>query len=456
MLKGKSVPGIIPVFGKIKNYHLRGAFYMLLYIVICITPLFIAMAYTDLPARGFWMELSVALGFVGLTMLSLQFLLTARYRRITGPYGIDVILEFHRYISLVAIGFIIVHPLILFIKNSENLRLLLFWEAPLRAQMAVLATVSLILLAVLSLYRKQLNIKYETWKISHGILAVIALIGALGHVLGVGYYLALPWKQFFWGGMFMATLSLLFYIRIGKPLQLIKRVYIVDEVIPEKGKCWTLVFRPDGHSGMKFRPGQFVWLTLGNSPFAIEDHPFSLSSSAERRDKVAVTIKELGDFTSTIKYVKPGMPAYLEGPHGAFVPNRHYEAKSFVFIVGGVGITPVMSMLRTFADIKFQRNILLIYANNTIEDITFYEELEELKKKLDLTVVHVLTTPPEGWEGETGFVTPDLLDRHFPEDKEQRMYFLCGPPVMMNAVERALLKVKVPYENIEQEEFNLV
>ncbi|MFN6943579.1 MAG: ferric reductase-like transmembrane domain-containing protein [Cytophagaceae bacterium] len=447
---------ITPVFGKVKGYHIRGFFYMALYVIISITPLFIAMAYADLPTRGFWMEFSVALGFMGLTMLSLQFCLTARFRGIAAPYGIDMILEFHRYISLVAIFFMVLHPVILFVKNSSNLRLLLFWEAPFRAQMALLSLVSLILLAVLSLWRKSLNIRYETWKVTHGILAVIAAGAAFAHVLGVGYYLALPWKRYFWGVMLLITIGFLLYIRVIKPIKLIKDKYIVDEVKKEQGHSWTVVLRPDKHEGMKFQPGQFAWLTLGNTPFAIEEHPFSFSSSAEKRDKVSVTIKELGDFTSSISEMKPGMAAHLDGPHGAFSSDRVPEAKGFVFIVGGVGITPVMSMLRTFADRKDKRTLTLIYGNNTLNDITFYDDLEELKSRLNLKIVHVLAKPEKGWQGEKGFITPDLLQRHLPEDKEQQMYFLCGPPVMMNAVEKALLKVKVPFENIEQEVFNLV
>jgi predicted ferric reductase len=429
---------------------------MFIYIVISVTPLFIAMAYVDMPSRDFWIEFSVALGFVGLTMLSLQFLLTARIKGVTAPYGMDIILEFHRYISIVAIVLILIHPTILFIRDSEYLKLLNVFNAPFRALMGILSVVTLVLMAVLSLYRKKFNIRYELWKVTHGIFAVVALVSAFAHVLGVGFYLSLPWKRYFWGAMLVATLGFLLYIRIVKPIKLIRYSYIIDEVKPERGKSWSITFRPLHHKGMHFKPGQFAWLTLGNTPFEIEEHPFSFTSSAENPEKVSLTIKELGDFTSTMKDVKPGMIAHLDGPHGVFTPDRYPEAKGFVFIVGGVGITPIMSMLRTYADRKGKKPLLLIYANNTLADITFYEELNELESKLDLKVVHVLAKPDKGWAGEKGFVTPEVLDRHLPENKQELMYYLCGPPIMMDAVEKALRNVKVPFENIEMELFNLV
>jgi predicted ferric reductase len=442
---------------KIKSYHLTGAFWIFLYIVISLTPLFIAMGETGAQDRGFWIEFSVALGFVGLTMISLQFLLTARFQRLSAPYGIDIILEFHRYISLLAVGLILAHPLILFVVEAEYRQTVLNpVTAPLRAQMAWLALLSLLVLVVISLFRLKLGLKYETWKTAHGLLAVVATGGALLHVLGVGYYLALPWKQVFWTFMFLASVFLLLYIRIIKPLRLIRKRYLVDEIKKERGSSWTISFRPDGHPGMKFMPGQFAWLTLGNSPLAIEEHPFSFSSSAEETGRLSFTIKELGDFTSNLHKVTPGQPAYIDGPHGVFSIDRKNEYPGFVLLAGGVGITPVISMVRTMADRKDQRPALLFYASKTWEEVMFREELERLEKVMNLKVVHVIEKAPDDWQGESGFLDDKVLERHLPADKFERMYFICGPLPMMNAAENALDKVGIPFENMEMEVFNLV
>lgn len=255
--------------------------------------------------------------------------------------------------------------------------------------------------------------------------------------------------------MVLAVVALLVYVRFVVPLRQLHRPWTVDEVAVERGGAWTLWLRPVGHEGIRFLPGQFAWLTLGRTPFAIEDHPFSISSSAEDRRRIAFTIKEAGDFTSTIGDVERGSAAYVEGPHGAFSVDR-YEAAGCVFVAGGVGITPIISMLLTLADRGDPHPHLLVYGSRTWQEVTFREELDELRERLRLTVVHVLSDPPQGWRGERGRITTSLLDDHLPNRRADYLYFVCGPPPMMDAVERSLLQAGVPWPSIYTERFNMV
>jgi predicted ferric reductase len=163
----------------------------------------------------------------------------------------------------------------------------------------------------------------------------------------------------------------------------------------------------------------------------------------------------LGDFTSRIKDVKPGTKAYLDGPYGVFTVDRYEDAAGFVLIAGGIGITPMKSILVTAAERGDDRPYLLIYANKTWDDITYREELENLKEKLNLTIVYVLREPPEDWSGETGYVDKDLLDRYIPKRRGTRQYFICAAPRMMDQVERALHDLNVPVTNVHMEHFNL-
>jgi predicted ferric reductase len=170
---------------------------------------------------------------------------------------------------------------------------------------------------------------------------------------------------------------------------------------------------------------------------------------------VAFTIRELGDFTSTVKEVRPGQRAYLDGPDGAFSVDRH-RSPGYVLISGGVGIMPMMSMLRTLADRGNDQPLLLLYANNVWEDVIFREELEEFNQRLDLTIVHVLGQPPVGWPGESCRVTEETLKRHLPANRNSRDYFICGPDGMMDAVERALTDLGVSLAYIHSERYNFV
>ncbi len=426
------------------------------YLLIVLSPLLILLLYPAPAGRGFWIEFSVALGFIGLAMMVLQFALTARIRTIEAAYGIDIILQFHRYTSILAFLLILVHPIILFVTDPETLQLLNFIEAPWRARAAVIATLALTLLIVTAIWREKLHIPYEPWRIWHGIFAVMAVGFGLAHAFGVGNYLSLFWKGLLWALMGAIALWLLIFVRLVKPWQMTQNPYLVEEVVPERGNVWTLVLRPRGHQGLTFQPGQFSWLTLRISPFRMREHPFSMASSAEKLDCLEFGIKSIGDFTSRIKEVKPGTVAYLDGPYGVFTIDRYWDSAGFVMIAGGIGITPIMSMLRTAADRKDSRPFLLIYASRSWEDITYREDLEVLQDKLDLTIVHVLRNASEDWQGESGYVDRDLLERYIPAHRGSRHYFICAVPKMMEQVERALHKLNVPVTHIHMEHYNLV
>jgi predicted ferric reductase len=432
------------------------AFWIGIYLLVALLPLLVLLLYAPPEGRGFWTEFSVALGFIGLAMIALQFALTARFDRIEASYGIDIILQFHRYISLVAFSFIILHPLILFVTEPETLQLLNVVDAPWRARFAVIATLSLIAIAVTSLWRKSLHIPYEEWRISHGILAVGALSFGLAHALGVSYYLGLFWKNMLWSAIALFALWLLIYVRLVKPWMMTRKPYLVEGVKPQRGNVWTLALQPRGHEGMSFQPGQFAWLTLNISPFRMREHPFSMSSSAENPKRLEFSIKELGDFTSRIKDVEPGTKAYLDGPYGVFTIDRYWDSAGFVLIAGGIGITPMMSMLVTAADRRDDRPFLLIYANKNWESITFREELDALTERIDLRLIHVLREPPEDWSGETGYVDRELLERYISIHRGSRQYFICAAPVMMEQVEAALHDLGVPVTHVHMEHFNLV
>jgi predicted ferric reductase len=388
-------------------------------------------------------------------MMGLQFGLTARFRYLTAPWGEDVIYHFHRQLSLVAIALVIAHPLILFAVRPELIALLNSITAPWRARFAAMSTYALIALVVAALWRVQLSIRYETWHLTHIVLAVVAVMAGLLHMIGWGFYLTDPWKQALWIGLAIFWIGLLIYVRIVKPFFILRRPYLVSEMREERGDTWTLVMQPDGHPGFRFRPGQFGWLTLAGSPFKITGHPFSFSSSAGATDGlVEMSIRKLGDLTSRIGKTPIGTRVYLDGPYGAFTIGN--PADMHVLIAGGVGITPMMSMIRTLADRGDTRPIVLIYGSKDWESITFREQLEALSERLKLTVVHVLSDPPEGWTGEQGRINAEIFKRHLPPPFADHEYFICGPNVMMDASEKALGELGVPMSKYHSERYSFV
>ena len=327
--------------------------------------------------------------------------------------------------------------------------------------MAVTSTVALLVMVALSIWRKKLRIRYELWQLTHSVLAFVVMAAALVHVLLVGYYVNEPLEIALWLWMSVVFVGLVLWVRVVRPLELRGKAWRIEEVIPERGDIRTIILKPSKlharrFDGFRFEPGQFAWITVGRSPFAITRHPFSISSSAEKTGRVALSIKAAGDFTREIGRLKPGATAYLDGPHGAFTMDRHDGAPGFVFIGAGVGITPLMSMLRTTADRNDPRPCYLFFGNREWEGVAFREEIEELKGRLNLEVVHVLSRPPEGWEGEEGRIEAAVLARRLPERYQRLQYFICGPDPLMDAAEDALIYLGVPKSRVHSERFGMV
>jgi predicted ferric reductase len=437
------------------RYAVHGTIWITLYLLFILAPLFVLLAGTWPPARDFGTEFAVALGYSGLAMMGLQIGLTARFRYVTKPWGEDVIYHFHRQLSLVAVGLIVMHAVILTAGRPETLVPRNMLQAPWSARFAIVSIVALIALVVAALWRVRLKIGYEAWHLSHIVLAVVAIGAGMAHMVGSGFYLVDPWKLAIWIGLTIFWIGLLCYVRIVKPLFMLRRPYRVLEVRPERGDATTLVMQPDGHHGFRFTPGQFGWLTLWGSPFKITGHPFSFSSSAEFADGcVEMTIRNLGDFTSAIHKVPVGQRVHLDGPYGAFTIGN--PADMHVLIAGGIGVTPMMSMIRTLADRGDERPVTLLYGNRDWESITFREDLEVLQARLNLTVVHVLANPPAGWAGEKGFVDAEMFKRYLPPPYADHEYFICGPDVMMNAIEKALSELDVPLSKYHSERYSFV
>jgi predicted ferric reductase len=171
---------------------------------------------------------------------------------------------------------------------------------------------------------------------------------------------------------------------------------------------------------------------------------------------VSFTIKNLGDWSGQeVPALKPGDTMWVEGPHGVFSIDRE-QAMGYVFIGGGIGITPLHSMCQTMAEREDVRPVVLFYGSNDAESLTLREELEALSDRMNLKIVYVLSDPPEGWEGETGYVTSDILGRHLPKQYKRFVYLICGPEPLMDAMEVALPELGVPAEQVHTERFDMV
>lgn len=434
--------------------HLVG--WSALYLVVALVPLFVIVVGDRPPHRGFWIEFGVALGFVSLAMMAMQSVLTARFSKVSAALGQDNLLQFHRQAGIVAFALLIGHPVVLILAEST------YWEFLdpranlLRAPALWFALLAFPALIVTSLYRQQLKLPYEWWRLTHGVVAVLLVLVGLVHITRVSYYLASPWKLGLWIVLGSASILSVVWVRAVTPFLAARRPYRVAGVGPLARGTWSVRLEPDEGDALRFEPGQFAFVTIADSPYSLQQHPFSIASSAASTDHLEFAVKELGDYTDRIRAVPVGARAYIDGPYGGM--TIHDDAVGLFAVAGGIGITPIASMIRTVAATGRRLPVVLVYANETPADTAFADELDALDRELGdgLLVVHVINRPDAGWLGRTGFVTPELLADLVPAgDRDRWQYVLCGPPPMMEMAEAGLLEVGVPLDRIDAERFDI-
>jgi len=431
---------------------------IVLYLIVLLAPL--ALAYAQgLPARHWRDELSSGLALVAFAGILIEFLLSGRFRSISGRIGIDATMRVHQLMARAFCLFLLVHPFLYASSLTGGPRP---WDTtgqhtlgltPATFLTGLAAWIVLMVMVVFAIFREQRSGSYEGWRASHGIAAVlIALLGVL-HTLEAGRYSADPWLFRFWLALLVVALFTLLWVYLIKPLMQLGRPYAVRSVRPIALKTWELEIAPAKGEAIDFDAGQFVWLNVGHSPFSVYENPFSIASAPSRRDHLSFVIKEMGDFTGRIGEVEAGARCYIDGPHGHLTIAAH-AAPGVCLIAGGVGIAPILSILRALHHARDPRPIVLLYGNRLKEQIVYQDELRGMPEDIDLEVTFALAEPPPGWEGHTGIIDSGLIKGVLSRPNAASwLYCVCGPQAMIENVEKTLLSQGVPSGNVISEQF---
>ncbi|MGD9954238.1 MAG: ferric reductase-like transmembrane domain-containing protein [Burkholderiales bacterium] len=426
------------------------------YAILALLPLVIG-ALEGLSGSGLVRELAAATGLVALAMLLLQFISSGRYEWLSGRAGIDHTMRFHQLAARALTVLVLLHPLLFLLPLDPD-----GWrELPARAARlfsaphllsGVLAWVLLLALVGLAVLRNRLGLKYEWWRASHSLAALLVAIGGAHHALATGFYSGAPWLSRYWWALAAFALALWAYLWLVKPFVLMRGAHRVVSNEEIGRGIREIVLEPASGRALRYDAGQFAWVLLGQPPLTFLDHPFSLSSAPESAPQVRLLIKARGDFSGALDELAPGARAYLDAPHGNF-SLRGRQGETIALIAGGIGIAPVMGLLRHLHARRDPRPVSLVYGARDERQLVHADEIRAMAAALDLRASFFVDEPSAGWAGSVGALTAEALRGAIRGDPARCLAFLCGPTPMMLACARHLREAGMPSRQIVFERF---
>jgi glycine betaine catabolism B len=210
-------------------------------------------------------------------------------------------------------------------------------------------------------------------------------------------------------------------------------------------------FRFPRPEGFDYKAGQFFYITLRQDGKELSKH-FSFSTSPTEKGFIEFTKKFTDhEFSQALKAAKAGDWARIDAPYGQFTFEGEYP--NIALLGGGIGITPFISICKNATDKGLTNKITLFYGCRTEGDIVFREEFEALaQKNKNLKLVMTVNVPSPDWKGSTGFIDVNMIKKELPNYLDN-VFFACGPPPMVKAMENLVANLGLPKEQLKLEYF---
>ena len=362
----------------------RGVFWFGLYMLMIVFPLLVGAVFID-PADSpnLVVNLAAALGYIGLALMSAELALVSRFKAPRAR------LAWTRCSSSTA--------------RSASSRCASWQRTPCcslrpkrtrpvsccraagrhgRSGSGRLALVATCLVVGLSVLRQRLRIPYEAWQITHGMLSIAVIALATVHIYSVGRFSEHPAMRVVWAAYLLAFVGMFLRYRVLRPLQLRKQPVGRRREPRRTRRRAHAEPAPGRHPGFTFEPGQFGWIGFGRLALSMSQHPdlVLVQRRRTRRGRTGrVHHQGPGRLVGRGRPRRPSRAtrAWIDGPYGVFTIDRE-EGAGFVLIGGGVGITPLYSMVQALATRGDTRPVFLFHGANDEGDLTFRDEIAAL------------------------------------------------------------------------------
>lgn len=384
--------------------------------------------------------------FGGMAAFSYALLLSGRLYSLERLFGgLDKMIYGHRWFG--AIGFLLLtlHPTMLSLRLADDSvsRALSFWlpSGSLSINLGRAGFYIVVLAIVWSIFGR---LKHANFISVHQTLGLAFLLGSLhAFLLPSGNLAENYFLRYYLLALSAAGIGVYFYQSIFDEYFVKRYPYQLKQVRKLSKDVVELVLWPRRRM-LKFAPGQFAYVAFDSKDIDPESHPYSFSSSTNTRE-LRFTVKALGDHTRQLQKIKKGTPVTIEGPYGGF-SYKNIKPRRQVWLAGGIGITPFLSMARSL-DPEAKYEVTLFYAAKDKIDALFEKELMKLSRELpNFKVIPY-------YENEKGFLNVKAIQGHV-TDLHDKAILLCGPPAMLDNLSSQLMDIGVSRDCIHYEKFS--
>ena len=384
-------------------------------------------------------------------LLMLQLVLNGRLKILDRIFSINRLTTCHRWNGMAIAMLVLIHATLILISEGRDILDPTIKNWPQYAGLFLLITVCGIVIS--ARWRRAIGLSYTLWRFFHGKFTHMAVGVFAVHALYAcdTYGYAVP------RGLLLGSLVIyvLLFLRLKLNRIIQGRSCNVLNVSPASIDAFSIALIAEDGKPFAYAPGQFIFIRFKSKGISGEEHPFTISSSPTGTPEIFLTIRSAGDWTSNIHRLKPGDKASVNGPFGLFGNLNLKSCPEIIMIAGGIGITPMLSLLGDMARRKDMRPITLLWSNRTHAHIVLPELIAEFQRRLSrLRVIHILTREPE-YEGEKGRLDLFKIEKLLSGCSRQSRTFICGPPEMMTSCRRSLISLGFRRRSFVMERFSL-
>ena len=391
---------------------------------------------------------SQILALLGIILMSLTIVLSAKIRLVDKILnGLDKAYNIHRIAGSAAFILLLNHPLLLVVQALPQAKLALTYLFPSSSFAYNLGIFGIYLMVLAFVCMFFIRLPYDIWKLTHKLLGPAFLLGGI-HALLIGSDVSnfLPlriWIGFFIAiGAISAIYSLFLFRRLGqKFFYRIARIERSTDVV-------TIYLKPQGAKTISYFPGQFVYVEFKNKKVGSQLHPFSIASS-NREESMEICVKIAGDYSLKLfHFLQEGDEGVVYGPYGQFTKNFE-KFGNCLWIAGGIGVTPFLSMLSAEAEKHSDRPVYFYYTYSKKEEGVFLGQIYNLLTKASNVTFFDWCTKEKS--RLTVEVIGNYLDVHTLDG-----IFLCGPSFMMEEFKKQFVDSGIPEQKIFYENFSFI